>query len=178
MRLLNRPLALVLALALAATGVIIAIEVIANALNARPVVVPWDHWQHWAMMTHWNRAVVKVWAIILIVVGALLVLAQLKPRRVSRLKLDGHHDNTDAAMTRKGLSTAVRAAVLDVDGIAKATTTASRRRVQVNATATAQDKEAAEQLRDPVAQAAQAELVSLRLARKIRVRTSVQGATN
>ena len=176
MRLLNRPLALVLALALAATGVIIAIEVIANALNARPVVVPWDRWQHWAMSTHWNRAVVKVWAVILIVVGALLVLVQVKPRRVSRLKFDGHHDNTDAAVTRKGLATAVRAAVMDVDGIAKAATTASRRRVQVRATASAQDKEAAEELREPVAQAAQAQLDSLKLAHKIRVRTSVQGA--
>ena len=176
MRLMNRPLALILALALAATGIIIAIEVIAFALGAKPVVVPWTTWQHWAMTTDWNRAVVKVWSVILIVVGALFLLVQLKPRRVSRLAMDGHNKHTDAGMTRKGLAGAVRAAVLDIDGIAKADTVASRRSVRVTATSSAQDSEAAEELLDPVQQAAERELDSLGLKRTMRVRASVKGA--
>ena len=178
MRLLNRPLALLLALALAGTGVIVAIEVIAYALNAKPVVVPWTTWAHWANTTHWNRAVVKVWAVILIIVGLLFLLTQLKPRRVTRLQLTGHHEHTDAAMTRKGLAAAVRAAVLDVDGIAKAETIAARRSVRVSATASAHDIEAAKELTDPVTQAAQSELDSLGLKHTVRVRASVKGAKN
>lgn len=176
MRLLNRPLALLLAAALAATGIIIAIEVIAFAVGAKHVVVPWPSWQHWASTTHWNRAVIKVWAVILIVVGLIFLLSQLKPRRVTRLSLTSSDDHTDAAITRKGLAGAVRAAVLDVDGIAKADTVAARRRVTVSATSSAQDSEAAKELTDPVHDAAQAQIDSLGLTKKIRVRTTVKGA--
>ena len=41
MRLLNRPLAFILAAALATASVIVIIEVIAYATNASPVVVHW-----------------------------------------------------------------------------------------------------------------------------------------
>ena len=176
MRLLNRPLALLLALALAATGVILAIEVIAYALNAKPVVVPWTTWEHWASTTHWNRAVVKVWAVILIVIGLVFLLAQLKPRRSARVAMNGHSEHTDAAMTRKGLAAAVRAAVLDVDGIAKVEAVASGRKVRVNASASAQHNEAAKEFTEPVTQAAQAQLDSLGLKQSMRIRATVKGA--
>lgn len=178
MRIVNRPLALVLALALAATGVIVAVEVIADAVGAKPVIVPWTTWEHWAQATQWNRAVVKVWSIILIVIGAVFLLAQLKPRRDTRLPLAGHNEHTDAAMTHKGLAGAVRGAVLDVDGIAKAETVASRRGVRVRATSSAQDAEAARELSDPVKQAARSEIDSLGLKSTMRVRAKVKAAKN
>lgn len=178
MRLLNRPLAFVLALALAATGVIVAIEVVAYALDTGPVVVPWTTWAHWAADTHWNRAVVKVWAIILIVIGLVVLLLELKPRRGTRLQLSGHNEHTDVAITRKGLAGAIRAAVLDVDGIAKAETIAARRSVRVKAIASAHDTEAAEELTDMVAAAAHRELDSLELKQTVRFRAKVKAAND
>ena len=176
MRLLNRPLALVLALALVATGAIVTIEVIAFALNAKPVVVHWTAWLHWADTTRWNRAVVKVWAVILIAVGLLLLLLQLKPRRATRVSMTAQHGNTDAALTRKGLAGAVQAAVLDVDGIAKAHITAGRRSVRVAATSGARDTEAAKALTEPLTRAAQAQLDALGLQNPVRLRATVKGA--
>ena len=54
MRLLNRPLALILALALAGASIILIVEVIAFAVHASPVVVHWATWYHWAGKTRWN----------------------------------------------------------------------------------------------------------------------------
>ena len=79
MRLLNRPLALILAVALAGASIILIVEVIAFAVHASPVVVHWATWDHWAGKTRWNALVVRVWSAILIVVGALILAIELKP---------------------------------------------------------------------------------------------------
>jgi len=99
MRLLNRPLALILALALAGASIILIIEVIAVAVHASPVVVHWTAWYHWAGKTRWNALVVRAWSAILIAVGAVIVAFELKPRRVTRLRLRTADDATDAALT-------------------------------------------------------------------------------
>src|SRR5690242_20358173 len=104
MRIVNRALAFVLAVALLAASVILIIEVIAHALNDAPVIVHWTTWQHWADRTPWNRAVIKDWSIGLIVAGAVLLLLELKPRRKRRLTFASDTDATDAAITTKGLA--------------------------------------------------------------------------
>ena len=60
MRLLNRPLALILAAALAVASIIVVIEVVAFHLNASPLVLHWTTWDHWAAKTHWDALVVQV----------------------------------------------------------------------------------------------------------------------
>ncbi|MGI9009419.1 MAG: DUF6286 domain-containing protein, partial [Streptosporangiaceae bacterium] len=132
MRLLNRPLALVLAVALAGASVILVIEVVAYAVHGGPVVVPWHAWYRWAGQTSWNALVIKIWSVVLIVIGALIVAAELRPPRVSRLRLRSG-EATDAAVTRSGLAGTLRGAATGVDGIASAAVTVRRRRALVTA---------------------------------------------
>jgi hypothetical protein len=163
MRIVNRALAFVLAVALLAASVILIIEVIAHTLNHAPVIVHWTTWQHWADRTAWNRAVIKDWSIVLIVTGALILLLELKPRRKRRLTFASHADATDAAITTKGLAGTVHAAAVEVDGIRRATVGATTRKVKVKATSAAHDKAAAYAVREPLTQAAQARIDGLAL---------------
>jgi hypothetical protein len=163
MRVINRPLALVLAAALVVASVIVIIEVIAFIAHAGPVVVHWPAWYRWAAKTSWNALVIRVWSVILIIAGAIVLAFELKPRRVTRLKLRSDEKATDAAMTRKGLAGTLRAAALEIDGISKAAVTVRRRRARVAATAAARDRSAADALREPVAEAARQRLENLQM---------------
>lgn len=163
MRVINRPLALVLAAALVAASVIVIIEVIAFIAHAGPVVVHWPAWYRWAARTHWNALVIRVWSVILIIAGAIVLAFELKPRRVTRLKLRSDEKATDAAMTRKGLAGTLRAAAMEIDGISKAAVTVRRRRARVAATAAARDRAGADALKEPVAEAARQRLENLQM---------------
>lgn len=163
MRVINRPLALVLAAALVVASVIVIIEVIAFAVHAGPVALHWPAWYRWAARTSWNALVIKVWSVILIIAGAIVLAFELKPRRVTRLKLRSDDKATDAAMTRQGLAGTLRAAALDIDGISKAAVTVRRRRARVAATAAARDRAAADALREPVTEAARRRLENLQM---------------
>jgi hypothetical protein len=163
MRLVNRPLAFIVAAALAVAGVLVIIEVIAFAVHHSPQVVHWTTWYGWANRTHWNQLVVRVWCAILIVIGAAILALELKPPRVTRLSLRSHNDATDAAMTRRGLAGALRAAATGVDGISAAAVTVRRRRARVTATTAARGRTAAEALRQPVTQTLQERLDAMGL---------------
>lgn len=163
MRIANRPLAFLLALTLLAASVILIAEVIAHAVNANHAIVDWPSWQRWAERTHWNRAVIKVWSIILIVLGALLLALELRPSRASRIRLQPIDTATDAAVTRKGVATALTAAATDVDGVSGATTDVSTRRVSVTARSAAAGKAAAQPLTEPVTNAVETRLAELEL---------------
>ena len=133
MRLLNRPLAFILAAALAAASIIVMIEVTAFHFNSGPLLLHWTTWYHWAGKTHWDQLVVQVWSAILIVAGALILALELKPPRVTRLPLRSGDDATDAAVTRRGLAGTLRAAATGVDGISSAAVRVRRRRARVTA---------------------------------------------
>jgi hypothetical protein len=173
MRLLNRPLALVLAVALAGASIIVIIEVIAFAVDASPVAVPWHTWYHWAEKTRWDAQVIRVWSAILIVFGAFLLALELKPRRITRLTLRSGDDATDAALTRSGLARTLRAAATGIDGISAAAVTVRRRRVQVAATSAAKGRAASVALREPVTQALRGRLDDLDLGRTPRLKVRV-----
>src|SRR6202046_2582145 len=128
MRLVNRPLAFILAAALAVAAVFLIIEVIAVAANHSPLVLPWTTWYRWANRTRWDQLVIQVWSAILIAIGALILAIELKPPRVSRLPLRSRHDATHAAVTRRGLAKALRAAATGIDGIFAAGGIVGRRR--------------------------------------------------
>lgn len=163
MRLLNRPLALVLAAALAVASIIVIIEVIALHLNSGPLLLHWTTWYRWGAKTHWDALVVEVWSAILIVIGLAILALELKPRRVTRLPLHSSHDATDAAVTRRGLAGMLRAAATDVDGISSAAVVVRRRRARIVATSAARGRTAAEALAQPVTQAASERLDKLNL---------------
>ncbi len=173
MRLLNRPLAFILAVALAAASIIVIIEVIAFAAHASPVVVHWPTWYRWAQKTRWDALVVRVWSAILIAVGVLILAIELKPRRITRLPLRSGDPATDAALTRSGLAGTLRAAATSIDGITSATVTVRRRRARVAAKSAARGRTTAGAHKDPVTQAVRGRLDDLNLRRPPRLKVRV-----
>jgi hypothetical protein len=173
MRLINRPLALILAAALVAASIILIAEVIAFAVHANPVLVHWPVWYRWGGRTRWDALVIKVWSVILIIFGLLVLAFELKPRRVTRLKLHSDQKATDAALTRKGLAGALRSAALDVDGISRAAVTVRRRRARVTATSAARSRAAAAAMKEPVAEAGRQLLEELQMRHPPRLRVRV-----
>jgi Family of unknown function (DUF6286) len=168
MRHANRLLAALLSLALVAASVLLIIEVIADRVNHRPAIVHWDRAYHWAQHTTWNAGSVRVTCVILIVAGLVLLIAELKPARVSRLAADpvqAGMAGIDTAYTRRGLAAAIRSAVTGVDGVRAASVKVSRRHVTVTAAAAARDRAAARSLREPVSAAARQRLTTLQLRR-------------
>jgi hypothetical protein len=174
MRILNRFLAFILALAILAVSVIVIVEVISYAINGESLIVDWMSWQRWAERTRFNSTQIKVVSIILIVVGLVLLLAELKPRRVTHISLQSDDAATDTAITTKGIAVVAKAATVDVDGVSDAAASASARRVTVTATSAERDKIAAQALTAPVTTAVQTRLDSLRMQRRPRLSVRVK----
>lgn len=173
MRIANRLVGFVLAAALLAGSVLAIVEIVAYALHADPVVARWPDWTRWASRTAWKATVIRVWAGLIAVLGLLLLIVELKPRRASRVPLNSATPATDAALTRKDLADSVKAAALDVDGIRAVTATVKRGRVRVAAAAATHDGIAAGTLKSTVLTATQARLDSLGLARPPRLSVRV-----
>ncbi|HEY0718228.1 MAG TPA: DUF6286 domain-containing protein [Streptosporangiaceae bacterium] len=163
MRLLNRPLAFILAAALSVAAIIVIIEVIGFAVHHGPLVLHWTTWYRWATTTRWDHLVIRVWSSILILIGLLILAIELKPRRVTRLSLRSDQPGTDAAVTRGGLAGALRAAATAVDGVSAASVVVRRRRARVSATAAARGRPATQALTQPVTQAVHDRLDQLNL---------------
>jgi hypothetical protein len=153
MRLANRPLAFILAAALIAFSVVVIAEVIGFAAHHSPLLVPWTTWYHWAGKTHWAAFVVRVWSAIMIVIGVLILILQLKPRRATRLPLRSGDDATDAAVTRRGLAGTLRTAATGVDGISSASVKMRRHRARITAASAAHSRATAATLTEPVSTA-------------------------
>ena len=168
MRLVNRLLAALLSLALLIVSVVLIAEVISYAANRRTVVVNWHPAYDWARHHTWASGSIRVICGILIFVGLVLLLAELKRARVSRLAADPAEagaDAIDTAYTRRGLAAAIRSAVTAVDGVRSTAVKVKRRKVRIAATASARDRAAARSLRDPIADAARQRLDALKLRR-------------
>ena len=175
MRLLNRPLAFILAAALTVAAIIVIIEVIAYHVHHSPLVLHWTTWYHWASKTRWNQLVIQVWSAILMLIGLLILIIELKPRRITRLALNSEQPATDAAVTRGGLAGTLRAAATRVDGVSAAAVVIGRRRARVSAVAAARGRPATEALTEPVTTAVHDRLDQLNLRHpphlKVRVRS-------
>ena len=168
MRLANRVLAALLSLALIVVSVLLIAEVIADRTSHHPAVVHWRSAYNWASTPPGTAGSIRVICGILIVAGLVLLIAELKPARVSRLPADPSEAGTDAidtAYTRRGLAAAIRSAVTAVDGVRSTAVKVRRRKVRIAAVASAQDRAAARSLHDPIADAARQRLTALKLRR-------------
>lgn len=176
MRLVNRVLAALLSLALVAAAVLLIATVIADRANHRQGIVHWQAAYNWARHTTWNAGSVRVICGILILLGLVLLIAELTPARAARLAADPEvagADAIDTAYTRRGLSAAIRSAVTAVDGVRSSSVTIKRRKVKIAATASARDRATAHRLRDPIADAARQRLSALKLRRPLAVSVRV-----
>ena len=163
MRVANRPLAFILAAGLLAVCVVVIAEVIGSAAGHSPLLVPWATWSRWAGKTHWDQFVVRVWAAVLIIIGLILLVLELRVPRVTRLPLQASGQATDASVTRRGLARMLRAEAVKVDGVSTATARVARHRARVTAVSGARGQAAASALAGPVTQALQGRLDNLGL---------------
>ncbi|WP_019819097.1 DUF6286 domain-containing protein [Saccharomonospora saliphila] len=178
MRIANRLLTAVLSLVLIAAGVLLIIEVVAAGVGAQPVVWDWRALHRWADDTAWQDGVVQLISLILLVVGLVLLLAELKRPRLVRLRArpigePSEARPVDTAYTRRGVATAVRSAVADLDGVRSARVSVKRRVVRVTAKTASHDRASVQELRRAADEAARARLadLDLRSAPSIKIRT-------
>lgn len=171
MRFVNRMLGAIVAIAIAAIGVLIVVEVASASFNGSAVVVHWRLMLRWARRTTWDLSVVQSTCVVLAAVGLVLLVIELKPRRPKRFRVNS--DETDAAFTRRGVKAAVRSAVEDVDGISKSSISVHRRRIKVRATTPGMAPYTASGLDAPVRSAAEMRLQSLDLASPPKLSTHV-----
>lgn len=176
MRFVNRMLGAVVAVALAAVGLVVVLEVVAASFNAGTVVVHWRVALQWARRATWDASVVQSTCVLMAIAGLVLVVLELKPRRRRRFTV--RSEATDAAFTRRGVKAAVQSAVDDVDGIGASAVTVGRRRIHVRASTTAAASDTRASLDDAVRSAAQARVDSLVLDAAPRIVTRVGTRSN
>jgi hypothetical protein len=133
MRYVNRVVMILLALALMAAGVLAAVEVGLAALSRPPLVVQREHVTEVLQRSRWADVPVRGVLLAVAVVGLVLLVAQLVPRRTRLLPITDPTPGVTTATTRRSLERALRRAATGADGIVAASVTASRRRVKVRA---------------------------------------------
>lgn len=163
MRYANRLMAFILSLAVIVAGATVVVEVIADRVGADPAVLDWPALYRWARRTSWGSAPARITSGLLALVGLALLLVQLAPRRPNRLAVHSDDTATDAAVSRRGLTRAVRSAVTDVDGIADARVKVRRRRIQVRARTPMSEPSQITAVRDTTTLAARQRVDSLAL---------------
>ena len=173
MRVLERLLSLLLAGALVVGSVLLALEVVWAVLGKSPLLVPWQSTYARANTDAWDSAPVRVAAVVLLVLGLLLLLAELKPRRAPRLQMTGTDPSFDAAVTRRSLRSALLNAAKQVDGISGAKAKVSRRRANVTATSRLGSVDTAQALTGELETALRERLDSLQLAQTPRLQARV-----
>lgn len=169
MRLANRALAAVLALALTGAAGIVIVEVVARLVGRGPLVTDWTRVGTWADTTTWQAPAVLVGGVVALVLGLVLLVAELTPARPARFAASPGVPGVDTGYTRRGVAGAVRAAAEGVDGVSRASVSVGRRAVKVTATATATTTEVARGLTGPVTDAVTAAVDRLRLADRPRI---------
>jgi len=174
MRGLNRVLTLLVSVAVIAAAVVLAVEVVVAVFGSHPLMLDWRAAYRAGRTDAWDSTVVRVIAGAVALVGLLLLVVELKPRRVRRLKVNSADANTDAAVTRAGVRSALRRAALDVDGISSAKVKLGRRTAKVSASSRAGQAGLAQDLNTEVGAAVTDRLASLQLRCAPRARTSVQ----
>ncbi|GHJ43174.1 hypothetical protein Cs7R123_05160 [Catellatospora sp. TT07R-123] len=174
-RLVNRLLALITGLALAAAAALVIVEAVAVLIGKGPLLVDWPAAAGWVRRTAWGDRQALAVSLLLLASGAALVLAQLWPARVRRLPIDTADPATDAAISRRTLARDVTAAVQEVDGVVPERVKVGRTRISVRAGAHVADRSA---LAGQVSAAVRERLDRLRLRRQPRltVRLSRRGS--
>lgn len=173
MRVIERFLALILALALPVGAVLLALEVGWAVTGHRPLFVPWHGAYTSGQRKAWDTAPARIIAVVSLLVGLLLLLAELKPRRPSRLAMTPGPAGVDAAITRASLRTTLRWAAAGVDGISGATAKVTKRRAKVSAVSRLGSPDTAQRLTGELDRALRGRLDALKLAKPPKLRARV-----
>lgn len=171
MRVVDRVLNAVLALALMAGGLVAAIEIILAGLGRSPWLVPHDRWAESLRTTLWSGTDVRPLFAGLIVAGALLVLLEGVRRRPQALALAAGPPGVVTELDRQGVERWLVRRIEGVEGVADAGARIKRRSAVVEATSVGRDTITVDR---GVREVAAAALESLDLDRTPRVRVKVR----
>lgn len=168
MRVVNRVIAAVLALALLVGGLLTAVEIVVAGFGRKPWVLPHDRWYHSARTRSWESAPPRWIFIGLVVAGLVLLFLQFARRRPPALDLTPAAVPAD--LGRRSLERALVREASRVDGVAAAKVKVDRERADVVATT---NRRGTAELQPRVVQALDRRVGSLGLAHPPAVRVKV-----
>lgn len=174
MRVLNRLLAFVVALAVLATAVILAVEVAAKGFGDKAQLLGWHGAYAAGERDTWASDGVRAVCAAAALLGLFLVLGQLAPRRSNRLALTDEATSVDAALTRRAVGDVLADAALDVDGVSKAKTQLKRHTARVTVTTKFADASGVDGLRPEIERSVDERMRSLQLRRAPAVKLDVR----
>jgi hypothetical protein len=141
MKKVNRLLAIGFALGFMFLAVLIVVELIFERAGAGPAIVNWHSIYDWMATRTWDSRSVRIIGGLCALGGLLLLVPQLIPRKVERLKVRGGDDQIDAAIDRRSVVRTVQQAVGDMDGISQAHVALHGNKVTVDARRRAEQSE-------------------------------------
>ena len=173
MRTLDRLLTVLLAVAGLVLGVLVVVEVVAAALDRPAVVLPYGPVAGWLRDNPWSAVAVIAIAVGLLVLGLLLLLAELRPRRRTDLVLTGHDPAVTTTLSTRSLGRVLETAATATPGVERARARARARRARLEVRVPVRDPaEVARIGREAEANATAAlEELQLRRTPRLRVRT-------
>jgi len=178
MKLTNRFLAVLVALALLILSVLVVVEIVwVLALGgSQQVLLPYPAVADYLAGLTWNSRPARIILIVLVIVGALLLLAELRRSKPGLLTLASSEEPVTVGVERRTLQKAAASAATEVDGINSAKARVARRRVSVSAVSGVRDTSG---LQEALTHRMQSWLDELSLARppRLSVRVEKGGST-
>lgn len=141
MKLANRLLSVIVALALLVLGVLVVIEVIwAFGLGGSgEVLLPYPAARDYLAQQTWDSRPVRAASIALVLLGLVLVVLEIRRRRPGLLAMASSGGPVRCGADRRSVEKAAAAAATDVEGIRSARARISRRRISIAADAGVRD---------------------------------------
>ena len=170
MRVVNRVVAAVLALALLVGGVLVALEIVVAAFGRDPWVLPHDRWYRGLLDHSWDDDASRWVFIGLLVAGLALLALQVARRRPGTLPLSA--GGAPADLGRRSLERSLVRAATSVDGVSRAKVRVSPDRADVTATT---NRRQADEVKPRLAEAVERRVRALGLAREPQVKVQVEG---
>ena len=132
MSVFHRILAVVLALAFLAAGIITIVEIVGAAVGHHGhVLLAYERPSRWLHGQPWTAHWVIAGLIVAGVIGLLLLITGLKPRKAGLLVMHSDLEGVTLAVPRRSLARAVSRVAGDVDGVSGARTEISSRQARV-----------------------------------------------
>lgn len=137
MNVVNRIIAVILALVLLLGGLLAAVEIVLAQLGRPPWLVPHEQWSSWLGEQTWNAGLIRAVLAGLAVVGLLLLLVALRRGRPGMLPLPARTPDTPTGVrvfaSRRGVEKTLAAAARRTNGVRSAGARLTRRRARVDA---------------------------------------------
>lgn len=142
MKLANRLLSVLLALALLILAVLVLIEIgwAFGFGGGTEVLLPYPAAADYLAQQTWDNRAVRTICVLLVLVGAALVVLELRRRRPGLLALASSGGPVTTGVDRRSVQKAAAAAATEVEGISTARARISRRRISIAADSGVRDQ--------------------------------------